>query len=165
MSERWITERARVLTADADGLSLWVAADKASACGSCKAKSGCGTSMLAKLGANQVAVRALLSPELASQTFREGQDVDLAVDRNAFVKVALVMYLIPLLCLLSGVLLAPLVSANAGDGVVATAALVGLFFGGWVANRILYRWRNDERLQPLVLRSSLSLDEAVVQLT
>ena len=165
MDDRWVTERAKVLSIDPDGLSLWVAADKASACGSCKAKSGCGTSVLAKLGANQVAVRALLSPELARQSFIEGQDVDLAVDRGAFVKVALVMYLIPLAGLILAVLLAPVLNVAAGDAFVAVAAIVGLFFGGWVANRILNRWRNDERLQPLVVRSSLAADEVTVRLT
>ncbi len=165
MEWRWITERARVLSADPDGLSLWVAADKASACSSCKAQSGCGTSVLAKLGANQVAVRALLSPELASQSFVEGQDVDLAVDRSAFVKVALVMYLIPLVGLITAVLLAPVFNVGASDAYVALVAVVGLFLGGWLANRILNRWRNDERLQPLVLRTSLAADQAALRLS
>ena len=85
---RWITEQAKVLSQDAD--ALWVAADKTSACGSCKAKSGCGTSLLAKLGSQQVAVRALLPEHLRASQFTEGETIELAIERTAFVKVALV---------------------------------------------------------------------------
>ncbi|HEY7771894.1 MAG TPA: SoxR reducing system RseC family protein [Marinagarivorans sp.] len=162
--DRWITERATVLSVDTEAGALWVAAEKASACASCKAKSGCGTSVLARLGADQVAVRALLSEGSRELSFAQGDEVDLAIDRNAFVKVALVMYLVPLLGLIAGVLLSLGLFPNQSDAVVAFTAVLGLLLGGWAASFILKSWRNDERLQPIVLRRCLPLDHTVVQL-
>lgn len=162
--DRWITERAKVLSVDVESGALWVAAEKASACASCKAKSGCGTSVLARLGVNEVAVRALMTRETRDLTFSEGDEVDLAVDRNAFVKVALVMYLIPLLGLISGVLASLAIFPSHNDLSVALFAVTGLMLGGWSASVILKVWRDDERLQPIVLRRRLPSDHAVVQL-
>ncbi len=147
--ERWITEQATVLYRD-EGV-LWVAADKTSACGSCKAKSGCGTSLLAKLGEHQVAVRALLSENLQQEIFAEGDVIELAVDRYALVKVALIMYVLPLLGLIAGVLLA----GNVSEFWVVICAASGLALGGWAASVCLRCWRNDDGLQPVVLRRAL----------
>jgi sigma-E factor negative regulatory protein RseC len=148
-ADHWITEKATVLSCEPD--ALWVAADKTSACGSCKAKSGCGTSLLAKLGIEQIAVRATLPPALIYEHFVEGEWVELAIDRHAFVKVALLMYLLPLAGLLMGVLLLQ----GADDWQVALAACVGLFFGGFLTCVLLKHWRNAESLQPVVLRRCL----------
>ncbi|MDZ7923240.1 MAG: SoxR reducing system RseC family protein [Marinagarivorans sp.] len=148
--EHWITEQATVLYHDGD--ALWVAANKTSACGSCKAKSGCGTSLLAKLGEHQVAVRALLADNLQQEVFNEGDVIELAVDRYALVRVALVMYLLPLLGLIAGVLLA----LDLPEVWVALSALAGLVLGGWAASLCLRRWRNDDGLQPVVLRRALA---------
>ena len=148
--ERWITEQAIVLYRDGD--ALWVAADKTSACGSCKAKSGCGTSLLAKLGEHQVAVRALLPDNLQQENFNEGDLIELAVDRYALVKVALIMYLLPLLGLVTGVLLA----LDQREAWVVLSAVAGLALGGWAASICLRRWRNDDGLHPVVLRRALA---------
>lgn len=155
----WITERAQVLVVQDD--ALWVAADKTSACGSCKAKSGCGTSLLAKLGRDQVAIRALLPQSLQSSHFVAGDEIELAIDRTAFVKVALVMYVLPLLSLMVAIT----VTLGQPEYQVAMAAFLGLLTGGWVASRVLKRWRNDERLQPVVLRRALVAGEHVLQLS
>ena len=149
MSDRWMIEKATVLSCEPD--ALWVAADKTSACGSCKAKSGCGTSLLAKLGTEQIAVRATLPPALIRQHFTEGEWIELAIDRYAFVKVALLMYMVPLAGLLLGVLLLQ----GADDWQVAVGASAGLLLGGWLTSVLLKHWRNAESLQPVVLRRCL----------
>lgn len=155
---RWVTEQAKVLSQEAD--ALWVAADKTSACGSCKAKSGCGTSLLAKLGSQQVAVRALLPEHLRASHFAEGENIELAIERTAFVKVALVMYLLPIVAMIGAVALA----LGMAEYLVVIAALLGLLVGGWLASVTLKHWRNDERLQPVVLRRTLPEGEYLVEL-
>jgi sigma-E factor negative regulatory protein RseC len=157
--ERWITERATVLSREVG--ALWVAADKTSACGGCKAKSGCGTSLLAKLGEHQVAVRALLSANLQDERFDEGDVIELAVDRYALVRVALIMYLLPLFGLIAGVLLA----GDLSEVWVVLGAALGLALGGWAASLCLRRWRNDDGLQPVVLRRALAQGVAPVALS
>ena len=160
INDRWIVERARVLSSEQG--ALWVAADKSSACGKCSVKTGCGTSLLASMmtkeGDHEVAVRALLPHELAEQPFAAGQFVELAIDKNAFVKTALVMYLIPLAGLLAGVVL----GSGRPEAVIALMAITGLFLGGWLASIILQKWRNCEHLQPTVLRRVPSSDQLVV---
>ena len=157
-ASRWITEQAKVLSQEAD--ALWVAADKTSACGGCKAKSGCGTSLLAKLGSQQVAVRALLPEHLRGSHFTEGENIELAIERNAFVKVALVMYLLPISVMIGAVVLA----LGMAQFLIVMAAVFGLLVGGWLASVTLKRWRNDERLQPVVIRRILPEGEYVVEL-
>jgi sigma-E factor negative regulatory protein RseC len=161
VTKRWIVESGRVLSSE-EG-ALWVAADKSGACGNCSAKVGCGTSLLASFftpkGDHEIVVRALLSAELREQTFTPGQMVELAIDKNAFVKIALVSYLVPLTGLLAGVILA----ARNIEVLVVFAALAGLFLGGWLASRILRNWRNNELMQPIVLRRCISADHSVVQ--
>lgn len=157
-NSRWVTERAAVLSQEPG--ALWVAADKASACGSCKAKSGCGTSLLAKLGSDQVPVRALLPANLQRETFTAGEEIELAIDRTAFVKVALVMYLIPLLGLVGFVVL----SLGQAEVITVLAGVAGLFIGGWLASVVLKRWRDHEDLQPVVLRRALPMGQSVIEL-
>lgn len=157
MSDRWISEKVSVLSREEN--RLWVAAERTSACASCKAKAGCGTSLLVKLGSDRVVVPAIIPEHLSDLTFDEGDEVELAVDRYAFVKVSLLMYLVPLLGLLLGVLL----SFSQQDGIVAVCAAFGLLAGSGLVRLLLARWRDDEMLQPIVLGASLAADVSRVQ--
>lgn len=144
MSE-WITEQATVL--EQAGNTLWLAAEKTSACSACRAKSGCGTALLARIGSEQIVVRAIIDKALQSVDFAPGEQVELAVDRYAFVKAALIMYLTPMLGLVASVV------ATLGQSEVWSimAAALGLLLGGWLASALLKRRRDDPSLQPVVI--------------
>lgn len=155
MSE-WITEQATVL--GQQGNALWVAAERTSACSACRAKSGCGTALLAKLGSEQVVVRALLDDSLQGLSFYEGEQVDLAVDRYAFVKAALIMYLTPLVSLV----IAVIATLGLGELVSIAAAALGLLLGGWLASVVLKRRRDDPSLQPVIIGRVVPADSTLV---
>lgn len=141
----WITEQAIVLEQKGD--AVWVAAERTSACSACRAKSGCGTALLAKLGSEQVIVRALLDHSLHGHSLTEGERVELAVDRHAFMKAALIMYLTPL----GGLVLAVVMTLGLGELISITAAFLGLLVGGWGASIVLKRRRDDPSLQPVII--------------
>ncbi len=155
--EQLITEQALVIKREQ--ASLWVAADRRSACASCRVKSGCGTSLLARLGSESVLVRALIPSSLESIDFTEGEEVEIAVDRYAFVKVSLVIYLLPLAGLLLGVITTGLLLGDESDLATASAAIMGLVAGGAFSRGLLKRWHNSELLQPVVLRKVLEKGE------
>ena len=150
-----ITEQATVL--EQQGNALWVAAERTSACSACRAKSGCGTALLAKLGSEQVVVRALLDDSLRGLSFFEGERVELAVDRYAFVKAALIMYLTPLV----GLVVAVIATLGLGELVSIAAAGSGLLLGGWLARIMLKRRRDDPSLQPVIIGRVTPVDNAV----
>lgn len=151
----WITEQASVLQQEGD--VVWVAAERTSACSACRAKSGCGTALLAKLGNEQVVVRALLDESLQGLRFYEGERVELAVDRYAFVKAALIMYLTPLV----GLVIAVIATLGMGELVSIVAAALGLLLGGWLASIVLKRRHDDPSLQPVIIARVMAVDGAI----
>lgn len=145
MRDRWVIEQATVISRD--GNFLWVAAEKTSACSACRAKSTCGTALLAKAGSQQVVVRALIDDSQLAFSFNEGEQIELGVDRNALVKAALIMYLTPLVGLMAGVLLA----IQHSEPIAIVAAILGIALGGWFASVLLKRRKDDLSMQPVVL--------------
>ncbi|MEH6565183.1 MAG: SoxR reducing system RseC family protein [Halopseudomonas sp.] len=139
-----IEERGRVLSVEPG--AVWVSTVRASTCGSCQAKAGCGQSLLQKLGAGatQGFIRAL-----AENDWQVGDEVIIGVPEDALVHSALWVYLVPLL----GLFVAALGAQAFGwpEPAIILFAAIGLLTGF-----LLVRWRAgrmqaDPHLQPRVL--------------
>ena len=148
-----IEESARVIRVE-DGYA-WVETQRKSACGSCAANKGCGTSVLAKvLGRRRTYVR-VLNPVDA----KLGDDVVVGLGEQAFVKGSLAVYTLPLLTLLVGALVGEWLGGlyQWGDPAAVAGGLLGLAAGfAWLwlfARRI----GGDSRYQPVILRRVVSL--------
>lgn len=138
-----IEETATVLSRRGDRIR--VQPERQSSCGHCAARSGCGTAVLSRyLGRREAPL------ELVDETGAQpGERIRLGISESALLRGSLTVYMVPLLTLGGGGLLAE--SLGAGDGATAGAGLFGLFLGFlWVA------WRNrrltsDPRYRPVVL--------------
>ena len=105
-----------------DGKTAWVETQRTSACDSCSAKSGCGHSALSKLGQKHVHMQAW--NELILDI---GDLVVVGVPEDILMKSSVLAYLMPLLGMLGGALIAD--QLQAGDLLTAVSGLVGLLAG------------------------------------
>lgn len=124
-----ISQKATVVAIEAD--RIWVEAERQSTCGSCQVRQGCGTGLLAKhVGKrfNRIAV-----PN--NKTVEIGQQVTVAIPEDALLQGAFLMYLVPLLALFAGTVMARwLAWPEPLQIVVGLLGLMGGFF--WVASRL-----------------------------
>lgn len=144
-----IEETATVVEVEGD--FAWVETQRETACNSCAANKGCGTSVLSKvLGQRLTRVRALNRVSAAA-----GDTVVIGIKESALVRGSLAVYALPLVALL--------LAAVAGEG-YATASggnpevmaisfgLVGLAAGFLWVRRFSERISRDARYQPVILR-------------
>lgn len=130
-----IEERGRVLSVE--GNCLWIETVRRSACDSCQARNGCGQSVLQRLGlgARQGVIRVV--DEAPVSHYRAGDEVVIGIEENAVVRGSVLVYLVPLLGLFAGALLAQ--SSGAAEPWIVFAAVSGLGAGfavtGWLARR------------------------------
>lgn len=125
-----IEERGRVLSVE-EG-AVWVATLRRSACDSCQARNGCGQSVLQRLGLGDRSGLIRVLNQQAGQRFRIGDDVIIGVPEHAVLHGSVVVYLIPLLMLFAGALLAQFFGAS--EGAIIVAGFSGMA-GGFAAVR------------------------------
>ena len=141
-----IVETGTVVAIESDG--LWVETIQKTACEACVAQKGCGTRVLSKLTGKTNRIRVLLGRHSAGAIVI-GQDVDIAIPEDVIVKGSLLVYLLPLICAVSGAWLA----GAAGDIGSILGALCGLLAGGLMVNLHSKKTRNDLRTNPVLFDS------------
>lgn len=134
-----------------NGRRAWVETTRQSACDSCSAKSGCGHSVLAKLGQKSYHMEANCKFEVDV-----GEHVVVGVPEDVVVRSSFLAYLLPLLVMLGLSLLADHYTSN--EAVTALFACLGLASGFVVLRWHFKRHEHDPRYQPVVLRRSASID-------
>lgn len=141
-----LEERARILSVEAH--SVWVEANRQQGCAKCDAGQGCGGGMLNKL-VRRKSSRLEVRCDLAG--IQPGDSVVVGFDERALLHTSFMAYLLPLLGLFSGALLAErLLQAN--DLIVALAGLLGLVAGFIGFYHFSEKKRILEQYQPRVLR-------------
>lgn len=131
--------------------AVWVETLRKSTCSSCSANAGCGQGLMDKLGVGQQRgfVRVLSDLQLALDDV-----VVIGIREDLLLRSALLVYLLPVLGLLSAALLAS--SQGLAEGWVILCAMAGLA-GCWLVVRWhCQRSENDPELQPVVLRAMLA---------
>jgi sigma-E factor negative regulatory protein RseC len=119
-----LTEHARVIAVEEDG--LWVETLKLSACGACAAQKGCGQQLLHKYMSDMTCIKARFFERDVNTIWKSGDAVEIGVNENALVANALLVYLLPLVCLMAMVALTHALALP--EWAVATSALAGLLF-------------------------------------
>jgi sigma-E factor negative regulatory protein RseC len=128
--------------------SLWVETSRQTACGSCSAQKGCGTSLLAKLFPNrQHFVRVLARAEQIS-SLQVGQEVSIEVSDSLIVKASLIMYLVPIALLLIG---AAIGDTKGDDGYAILGAVIGITAGLTLVRFHAWTGRNNPDLHPVIV--------------
>ena len=141
-----IEERAVVI--DVGQGYAWLEIQRQSACGGCHASGGCGTAALSKIWAGKsIRVRAL-----SDLSLQPGDEVVVGMADGALLRSALLAYLLPLALLFAGAMLGQAVFATAGEELVLLSGLLGLGLGFMAVRVLSWRFRDDVRYQPMVLR-------------
>ena len=141
-----IVETGTVVAVESD--SLWVETIQKTACEACVAQKGCGTRVLSKLTGKTNRIRVLLDRH-SVDAITVGQDVDIAIPEDVIVKGSLLVYLLPVVCAVSGAWMA----GSAGDTGSMLGAICGLLAGGLVVNLHSKKTRNDLRTNPVLFDS------------
>ncbi len=132
--------------------AVWVETLRRSTCSACSANAGCGQGLMEKLGVGEKRgyVRALTDLQLAV-----GDGVVIGIREDLLVSSSLQVYLLPLLGLFAGAMLAQWLA-------LAESFVILSGLGGFLAVWWLVRWHSrrgavDPALQPVVLRAQLAV--------
>ena len=131
--------------------AVWVETLRKTTCSSCSANAGCGQGLMDKIGVGRQRgfVRVLSDLHLALNDV-----VVIGIREDLLLRSAVLVYLLPLLGLLAGALLAS--SLALSEGLVILSAMASLF-ASWLAVRWhCRRSENDPARQPVVLRAMLA---------
>jgi len=148
-----IEEQAQVI--EIKGSVLFLQAQTQSACGSCAANKGCGTSLLSKI----VGRKFTHFQADNSVNADVGDTVVVGLSEDALLKGSLVMYVIPILAMLLFALLADYFLAAATqyrDLMTAATAIMGLVFGSLVSKWYFSRQSSVHLFAPVVLRKIIA---------
>lgn len=148
-----MTETGRVVALDDQ--AVWVETLRASTCGKCSARQGCGHGLLASMGRSASLVRALRAPHSPGQ-IQLNDDVSISMPERGFLRGVAVLYLLPLLCMVAAALAVSELAVH--DALTRGQADLRVTFGaltGLAAGLLLLRWRtrrdaDDPALYPVV---------------
>jgi sigma-E factor negative regulatory protein RseC len=144
-----LTETGRVVAVERDG--LWVETIRQSTCGSCAAQNGCGHGLLNRIAEGRRNYVRVLGPGPAIAACAVDDQVRISIPDQVILRGSLVVYMLPLLCMLSlaagAVVLWPMSQDLAAAGGAGTGLLLGFALVRWHA----WRHRHDRELQPTLL--------------
>jgi sigma-E factor negative regulatory protein RseC len=147
-----IEEQAQVV--DVQGEHLILQAQTQSACGSCSAKKGCGTSVLAKV----VGKKFSRFQAMNNVDAKVGDTVVVGIAEDALLSGSAVMYFIPVLGMIVFALMADyllILDYDQRDLYVALISILGLAAGSLFSKWYFLRHRSSRKYTPVVLRKLL----------
>lgn len=141
-----IEEQATITAVDGD--YAWVQTQRSTACDSCSAQKGCGTSTLGKvIGRQYTQVRAL-----NQNGAQVGDQVIVGLAEDMLLKSSLAVYLVPIVLMLIGGVLGDYFTAG-NSLYAALASGMGLALGfGWI-QWFAHKISHNERFQPVVMKT------------
>jgi len=144
-----ITETGRIVAIEDDG--LWVQTIRKSACAQCSAQKGCGQAVLAKLGREPGYIKVSLNGQAPTQ-YQLGDYVEIGIGEDVLVKSTLVIYLLPLVMLLVGVIATSKLVAN--EAMSLLGGILGLIIGGLITRKLLTSGNRQSALEPVLIGSA-----------
>jgi len=143
-----VEEQAQVV--DIKGDQLVLQAQTKSACGSCSANKGCGTSVLSKVVGRKFTHFQAKNDVDANI----GDTVIVGISEDALLKGSTMIYIVPVLMMLFFALMAEylITPVHNHDLIVAVCALSGLAVGSLLARGYFHRRSRTQMYSPVVLR-------------
>ena len=150
------------------GGNLEVVTEAQSACGSCDVKSGCGTSLVARLFPQRPQQRMVVPLADFGEAPRPGDRVLLGIEESHVQATSLLLYLVPLAGLLGGALVGSLAGApSAAEPFSIAGGLLGLILGLRIVRSRAAAYAQDLqhavrllRVEPAGVTVSLQVDPA-----
>lgn len=152
-----LLESGSVVAVEAE--AVWVETLRQSTCGSCSAQKGCGHGLLNRIGSGRRHyIRVLPGAGLAPGECRVGDTVDIALPESVILRGSMLVYVVPMLAMLTGALAGSVLWPGGGDLTALAGAAAGLATGLGAVRLHAARHREDPALQPtLVARRPVSV--------
>lgn len=141
-----IIETGRIVSIESEG--LWVETIRKTTCGSCKAQSGCGQSLLNKWDGHTSYIWVLLDGR-DHNLYSLGDEIQLGIPEEVVAKGSLLVYMVPVVSLVIFTAIAHTQFSN--EAVTALSGFVGLLFGGVIVRWHSWRNRYNRDLQPVLV--------------
>ena len=154
-------ESGGVVAVENDG--LWVETIRKSTCGACAVQKGCGHGIINSMTDGSRNYLRVLPGDHSLSDCAVNDHVRFAVPEEVILRGSLVVYVLPLLCMLAGALLAVAAVPGSQDLPAAAGAVAGFALGIGLVRWHARRHRDDASLQPTLLeiqrpdRQSVSL--------
>lgn len=142
----------RAIVIAVDGHEALVESMQGGGCGNCDSANGCGSGKLSQLFGSKPRRFRVLNDGNA----QVGTIVQVSVPEGVLLRSALLMYLLPLLLMLGGAMLAAQMASDASstDIYAALGGGFGLLSGFWLAKGVSVRHRWSSVAQAVILPSS-----------
>ena len=144
-----LIETGRVVAVDPDG--LWVETIRQSTCGTCAAQKGCGHSLLNKLSDGKRGYIRVLPGSRSPQECSVDDQVRISIPEEVILRGSLIVYMLPLACMLAGAAAAVGLAPGSQDVLAAIGAAVGFGLGFALVRWHAWRHRDDRSFQPTLL--------------
>ncbi len=146
-----LIETGRVVAVEAAQESLWVETIRQSTCGSCAANKGCGHGLLNRIADGRTGYVRVLSGVVAAAQCSVDDQVRISIPEQVILRGSVVVYLLPLLCMLAGAAAADLLWPGHHELAAVAGAAGGLAAGFALVRWHAWRHRQDRALQPTLL--------------
>ena len=154
-----LIETGRVVAVDSDG--LWVETIRQSTCGSCAAQKGCGHGLLNRLSDGRRGYIRVLPGGQAEGVCSVDDKVRIGIPEEVILRGSLIVYMLPLVCMLAGAATAVGLAPGSQDVLAALGAAGGFGLGFVLVRWHAWRHRDDRSLQPTLLEVLRPLKERV----
>ena len=153
-----LVETGRVVAVEKDG--LWVETIRQSTCGSCAARKGCGHGLLNRYTDGKRGYIRVLPGAKGLANCAIDDQVRISIPEDVILRGSLVVYVLPLLCMLGGAVLGSVFFEGRGDALVILGAACGFGVGFALVRWHAWHHRDDRSLQPTFLEV---VDRPVIQ--
>jgi sigma-E factor negative regulatory protein RseC len=143
-----LVETGRVVAVETD--SLWVETIRQSTCGSCAVKQGCGHGLLNRIADGRSGYVRVLRGARREPCAVDDQ-VQIGIPEQLFLRGSMVVYMLPLLCMLLGAAGAVQLLPGATELASITGAALGLLGGFGLVRWHAWRHRHNRDMQPTVV--------------
>ncbi len=144
-----LVETGRVVAVERDG--LWVETIRQSTCGSCAARKGCGHGLLNRYADGKRGYIRVLPGAGGVVDCNVDDQVRISIPEEVILRGSLVVYVVPLLCMLGGAVLGSRIGDGTGDLFAFLGAATGFGVGFALVRWHAWRHRDDSAMQPTFL--------------
>lgn len=134
-----IEETATVISVE--GETAEVETQRRSSCGGCEAKAGCGTSLIASVFGKRRSLIRVSNPIQA----QPGEQVVIGLSEGPFLRAAMAVYLVPLLAMIGGAIVAEWLAIQSASTTTELASLIGGLLGLGAGLAWLYRFSRKQQ--------------------
>lgn len=140
-------ESATVVALEPD--CVWVETRRQGSCQACSANKGCGQGLMSRLLPGREHYVRALTGAVDRENLAIGDIVEIDVPDEVILQASAVVYLVPLLSLIAGMLVGAWLVP--GDPGAIAGGILGLLFGAALVRWHAHHVRNDSRVQPHIV--------------